>query len=145
MKFVDFHPGQVLRHGPASLNTEEILAFANAWDPQWFHTDVEAAATGPHGGLIASGWQTCALAMRMAVECALKDSDSFASPGIEQIRWFEPVRPDQPLYFQADVLETRRSVKRPELGLLRWRWQMQRDDGTPVMELVATSMFKVQA
>jgi acyl dehydratase len=143
MKFAEFHPGQILRHGPRSLTTEEIVAFATSWDPQWFHTDPEAAATGPHGGLIASGWQTCALAMRMAVECALEGSESFAGPGVENIRWLQPVRPDMPLTFQAEVLETRRSTKRPELGVLRWRWQLERDDGSVVMDLVASSLFKL--
>lgn len=143
MKFADFHPGQVLRHGPASLTPEEIVDFAKSWDPQWFHTDPEAAEAGPHGGLIASGWQTCGLAMRMACECALDGSESFASPGVDNIRWLQPVRPHQPLYFQADVLETRRSTRRPELGVLRWRWQLQLEDGRPVMEMEATSLFKL--
>lgn len=143
MKFADFHVGQVLRHGPASLSQDEILRFARDWDPQWFHTDPEAAEQGFHGGLIASGWQTCALAMRMACECALEGSESFASPGIEYIKWLQPVRPDQPLYLQADILEVRRSSSKPTLGVLRWRWQLQLGDGKPVMELLSTSLFKL--
>jgi acyl dehydratase len=145
MKFADFHTGQVLRHGPASLSTDDILTFAKAWDPQWFHTDPEAAAEGPHGGLIASGWQTCALAMRLACECALEGSESFASPGVENIRWLQPVRPDQKLWLEAEILDKRRSEKRPELGILRWTWRMVREDGAPVMEMTATSMFKLGA
>ena len=136
MKFADFHVGQVLRHGPASLSEDEILRFAKDWDPQWFHTDPEAAANGFHSGLIA-------LAMRMACECALEGSESFASPGIEAIQWLQPVRPDQPLYFQADILEVRRSSSKPTLGVLRWRWQLQRPDGKPVMVLLSTSLFKL--
>lgn len=143
MKFADFHVGQVLRHGPALLSPDEILRFARDWDPQWFHTDPEAAEQGFHGGLIASGWQTCALAMRMACECALEGSESFASPGIEGIQWLQPVRPDQPLYFQADILDVRRSSSKPTLGVLRWRWQLQLPDGKPVMALVSTSLFKL--
>lgn len=143
MQYADFFPGQVLRHGPASLSTEDILTFARQWDPQWFHTDPVAAADGPHGGLIASGWQTCALAMRLACECALEGSESFASPGVENIRWLQPVRPDQPLWLEAEVLETRRSAKRPELGLLRWTWRLLQEDRTVVMEMTATSMFKL--
>lgn len=143
MKFADFHEGQVLRHGPAMLSADEITRFAKDWDPQWFHTDPDAAATGFHGGLIASGWQTCALAMRMACECALEGSESFASPGIEYIKWLQPVRPDQPLYLQADILEVRRSSSKPTLGVLRWRWQLQLGDGKPVMELLSTSLFKL--
>lgn len=141
MKFADFHVGQVLRHGPASLSEDEIIRFAKDWDPQWFHTDPEAAACGPHRGLIASGWQTCALAMRMACECALQGSESFASPGVDAIQWLQPVRPGQLLSFEAEVLETRRSQKRPELGVLRWRWRLLSADGVPVLSVDATSLF----
>jgi acyl dehydratase len=143
MKFAEFHPGLVLRHGPASLSEDEIVRFAKEWDPQWFHTDPEAAAAGFHRGLIASGWQTCALAMRMACECALTGSESFASPGVEYIKWLQPVQPDKPLYFQAEVLEVRRSASKPALGVLRWRWQLQLDDGSAVMEMTATSLFNL--
>ena len=141
MKWADFHPGQVLTWGPASLSTEEIIAFAHDWDPQWFHADPEVAARGRFGGLIASGWQTCALAMRMAVECALGGSESFASPGVGFIRWPHPVRPGDSLMFRGSILELRRSRSRPGLGILRWSWELLHEDGRAALEMEVTSMF----
>lgn len=141
MKFADFHPGQVLSHGPASLTLEEIISFAQQWDPQWFHCDAEGAAKGRFGGLIASGWQTCGLAMRMAVQRALDGSESFASPGLAYLKWPNPVRAGEPLHFRAEVLEVRRSQSQPALGILRWRWHLLHEDGRAALELEATSLF----
>ena len=141
MKFADFHPGQVIETGPHVVNEEELLQFARAWDPQWFHTDPEAAAQGPFGGLIASGWHTCGIAMRLAVQAALHDSESYASPGLAYVKWLHPVRAGDALTLRATVLETRRSESRPELGILRWRWQMFNQSGIEVLDLEATSLF----
>ena len=81
MTFDEFHPGQRLTDGPATISEAEILAFANAYDPQWFHADVERARAGRWKGLIASGWHTCSIAMRLVVDGALRGSESFGSPG----------------------------------------------------------------
>lgn len=145
MKFLDFHPGQVIEAGPCVLTADEIVAFAKAYDPQWFHVDAEAASRGRFGGLIASGWQTCAVAMRMVAVSALEGSESFASPGIENIRWPSPVRPDDELLLTATVLEVRRSSSRPELGILRWRWELHNQEQSQVLDLVATSLFSLPA
>ena len=80
------HAGQVIEAGPYVLTEAELLQFARAYDPQWFHTDAQAAADSPFGGLIASGWHTCSIAMRLVVEAALAGSESFASPGLEHVR-----------------------------------------------------------
>ncbi|NML14420.1 MaoC family dehydratase [Azohydromonas caseinilytica] len=141
MKFAEFFAGLRISAGPASLSEAEILAFAQAWDPQWFHTDPVAADQGPFKGLIASGWQTCGLAMRLAVEAALQGSESFASPGIAYIKWPNPVRPDEPVRLEATVLEVRRSQSKPDLGVLRWRWELLHEDGRQALELEATSLF----
>jgi acyl dehydratase len=144
MKFAEFHVGQVIEAGPYTVTEQQILDFAQDWDPQWFHTDPEAAAAGPHGGLIASGWQTCGIAMRLLAEAALAGSESFASPGLQYVKWLKPVRPDDTLRVVATVLETRRSAGKP-LGILRWRWQLFNQDGTEVLDLEATSLFKLAA
>lgn len=141
MKFSEFHPGQVIEAGPHVVGEDELLQFARAWDPQWFHTEPEAAAQGPFGGLIASGWHSCSIAMRLAVDVALHDSESYASPGLAYVKWLHPVRAGDALSLRATVLETRRSDKRPELGILRWRWQMFNQAGTEVLDLEATSLF----
>ena len=141
MKFVDFQAGQVIEAGPYRLDEAELLQFARSYDPQWFHTDAVAAQSGRFGGLIASGWQTCAIAMRLAVDEVLEGSQSYASPGVEHIRWRHPVRAGDVLRLRATVIETRISRQRPELGILRWRWQLFNQQGTEVLDLEATSLF----
>src|ERR1700712_5715571 len=124
MKFAEFHAGQRIEAGPHRVTEAELLSFATAWDPQWFHTDAEAAAEGPFRGLIASGWHTCGIAMPLVVAAALAGSESFASPGLAYVRWPNPVRPDDELKLIADVIDARRSESTPRLGILRWRWQL---------------------
>ncbi|WP_028311779.1 MaoC family dehydratase [Derxia gummosa] len=141
MKFADLHAGQVIEHGPASLTEAEMLAFARQYDPQWFHVDAERARTGRWGGLIASGWQTCGLAMRMATEAVLHDSESFGSPGLAWLRWPSPVRAGDRLSFRADVIDARVSASKPHIGIVRWRWRLLADDGREVLDLEATSFF----
>ena len=141
MRFVDFQAVQVIEAGPYRLDEAELLQFARSYDPQWFHTDAVAAQSGRFGGLIASGWQTCAIAMRLAVDEVLEGSQSYASPGVEHIRWRHPVRAGDALRLRATVIETRISRQRPELGILRWRWQLFNQQGTEVLDLEATSLF----
>jgi acyl dehydratase len=140
VRFADFQVGQVIEAGPATVSEAEILEFATRYDPQWFHVDPERAAEGPHGGLIASGWQTCGIAMRLAVDAALHDSESFASPGLAYLNWRAPVRPGDALTLKATVLEARRTSK--GYGALRWHWALSNQDGVVVLDLEATSLFK---
>jgi acyl dehydratase len=141
MRFVEFSAGLVIEAGPYHVTQAEVLQFANAYDPQWFHTDPEAAAQGRFGGLIASGWHTCGIAMRLLADKALKGSESFASPGLAYIKWPHPVRPGDDLTVRATVLETRVARSQPGLGILRWRWQLFNAQGTEVLDLEATSLF----
>jgi acyl dehydratase len=141
MKFAAFSPGQVIEAGPYEVGEAELLAFARAYDPQWFHTDPDAAARGRFGGLIASGWHTCGIAMRLAADAALHDSESFASPGLAYVRWPHPVRPGDRLSLRATVVETRVARSQPTLGILRWRWQLFNAAGAEVLDLEATSLF----
>ena len=141
MKFADFHAGQVIEAGPYALSEAEVLQFATAYDPQWFHTDPQAAEKGPFGGLIASGWHTCGIAMRLVADTALHGSESFASPGLAYVKWPHPVRPGDQLTVRATVIESRRASSRPDLGLLRWRWQLFNANGIEVLDLEATSLF----
>ena len=141
MKFAEFYPGQRIEAGPYAVSEEEIVEFASTFDPQWFHTDPEAADKGRFGGLIASGWHSCSIAMRLIVDAALTNSESFASPGLDYVKWPAPVRPGDQLSLEAEVLEVRRSTKSPELGILRWRWQLFNQEDTEVLALEATSFF----
>ena len=145
VKFDDFHTGQALRAGPISPTAEDIVGFARAYDPQWFHTDAERAAASRWQGLIASGWHTCALAMRLAVDHFLAGSESFGSPGLEYLKWLAPVRPGDRLMLHAEILDKRRSDRQPTLGILRWRWQLYNQRDEAVLDMTATSFFDVPA
>ena len=145
MKFAEFHAGQLIEAGPYLVTEDELLQFANAYDPQWFHTDAGAAAEGPFGGLIASGWHTCGIAMRLVALVALEGSESFASPGLDYVKWPNPVRPGDSLRLVAKVIEARRSEKRPTLGILRWQWRLINQREQVALDLMATSLFKLAA
>jgi acyl dehydratase len=144
MKFAEFYAGQVIEAGPYVLGEQEILDFARQYDPQWFHTDPQAAAQGLFGGLIASGWQTCSIAMRLVADAALVGSESFASPGLQYVKWPHPVRPGDALRLKAQVLSARRSASRPTLGILEWQWLLHNQREMPVLDLVATSLFRLE-
>jgi acyl dehydratase len=144
MRFSEYYPGQVITLGPTSVSEAQIVAFAHQYDPQWFHADPGAAAHSRWSGLIASGWQTCGLAMRLVCDNLLVGSESIGSPGVAYLKWPAPVRPDEPLMLRVDVLEVRRSRGKPELGILRWRWRLQdADDGRDVLDLETTSLFEL--
>lgn len=140
MRFADFHEGQRIEAGPYPVTEAEVIAFARQYDPQWFHMDPEQARSGPFEGLIASGWHTCAIAMRLAADAALRGSESYASPGVAHVKWPAPVRPGDDLSFVGTVLEVRRS--RSGLGVLRWRWELFNQWGAQVLDLEATSLFR---
>lgn len=141
MKFAEFHVGQVIEGGPYEVSEEEIVRFATAYDPQWFHTDAQAAKDGRFEGLIASGWHTCGIAMRLVADAALAGSESFASPGLAYVKWPHPVRPGDRLTVRATVVEVRRSRGQSALGILRWRWQLFNAKGSEMLDLEATSLF----
>ncbi len=143
MLFADFHVGQVIHAGPLRVTEPEIIAFAKQFDPQWFHTDPERAAQGRWQGLIASGWHSCALAMRMACDAILIGSESFASPGIDSLRWQHPVRPGDELRLRCEVTEVRRS--RGGSGVVVWRWHLRNQNDIAVLEMDATSLFDLSA
>jgi acyl dehydratase len=117
--FEDYIPGSVHEFGPITVEKEEIIAFAKRYDPQTFHTDPEAATKSIYGGLIASGWLTGSLTMRLAVDHYLSHVASLGSPGLWEMRWLGPVRPGDELRIRVTVLETRRSNSKPDRGILR--------------------------
>lgn len=145
MKFNEFRAGQIITAGPYEVSEAEIIEFARQYDPQWFHTDPEVSRQGRFEGLIASGWHTCSIAMRLAVDEVLTGSESFASPGLKYVNWPAPVRPDDRLTLRAEVLETRRGSRLPELGILHWRWHLLNQDEIEVLQLEATSFFDLDA
>ncbi|UYO92921.1 MaoC family dehydratase [Pollutimonas sp. M17] len=145
MKFSEFKVGMVIKHGPIVVDEQQMLDFARSYDPQWFHVDEEHAKKGRWGGLIASGWLTCSLAMRMAVDSALYDSESFGSPGLERLRWLLPVRPGDAVRLEATVDSVRTSSTRDDLGIMRWSWRVFNQRDEQVLEVEATSLFDLGA
>lgn len=141
MRFAEFSVGQVIEAGPITVSEEEIIEFATRFDPQWFHVDPQRCAQSGWGRVIASGWHTCSIAMRLGCDAALNDSESFASPGLAYLRWPNAVRGGDQLRLRADVLEVRRSQSKPNLGILRWRWRLLNQAQQEVLDLEATSLF----
>jgi acyl dehydratase len=117
--FEDYTVGSSYVYGPVTVDEGEAVAFARAFDPQPIHVDPVAAASGPFGGLITSGWYTVALMMRLLVANYLSSVASVASPGIDELRWLKPVRPGDALRTRVTVIEARRSQSKPDRGLVR--------------------------
>jgi acyl dehydratase len=141
MKFDHFRVGQIIEAGPHHVGRDEIIDFATVFDPQWFHVDPALAERHRFGGLVASGFHTCSIAMRLIADAALAGSESLASPGVRYIKWPEPVRPGDALRLSARVLEKRISRRQPGLGILVWRWQLFNQRGGEVLQLETTSLF----
>ncbi len=138
--FEDIRPGEVYELGTRTVTEEELIAFAREWDPQPFHVDPEAAKESVFGGLIASGWQTGAIWMRMYVDTML-GSAARGSPGIEELRWLAPVRPGDTLTGRLTVLEATPSATRPDRGTIRIRGEMVNQDGVMVMAMTSRGHF----
>jgi acyl dehydratase len=132
--FEDFRVGETVEIGRHVLTEAEILDFARKYDPQPFHTDPERAKTSIYGGLIASGWQTCAIAMRVLCDGYLNGAASMGSPGMEEIRWMKPVRPGDTLIVKRTIEEARPTSK-PDRGLVLSRTDVynQRDEHVMMM------------
>jgi acyl dehydratase len=139
--FEDFEPGQAYELGSHTITEEEIVAFARAWDPQPFHVDPEAARASPFGGLIASGWHTGSLWMRLYVDSILASAAAMGSPGIEELRWLAPVRPGDTLTGRLIVLDATPSERHPGRGTIRCRCEMVNQDGVTVLSMLSRGHF----
>jgi acyl dehydratase len=137
----DFPVGAVREFGGRTLSKEDIIRFAREYDPQPFHVDEETARKTVFGGLIASGWQTCGLAMRMMCDAYLLEAASAGSPGVESIRWVLPVRPGDTLRVRLTVLESRVLQSKPHIGLVRNKWEMFNQKNELVMHMEGYGMF----
>ena len=136
----DFSVGQTFRSGSVTVNVEEIKAFAAQFDPQPFHLDEKAAAATFFGGLVASGWHTAALTMRLIVDSELKIAGGSIGAGAEELRWPRPVRPGDTLHAISEVLEVRPSKSRPDQGIIKMRTQTFNQDDQLVMNFVANML-----
>jgi acyl dehydratase len=139
--FEDYEPGSVHEFGSIRVDEEEVLAFGRRFDPQPFHTDPEAAARTEYGGLIASGWHTAGLMMRLYSDHYLSKVATLVSPGIDDLRWLRPVRPGDELSLRVTVAEARRSRSKPDRGLVRSDVEVLNQRGEVVMTLSALNFF----
>ena len=137
----DFHAGQVREFGAMQVTREAVLAFAAQFDPQPFHLDDAAAARSLFGKLSASGWHTCAMAMRMMCDEYLLESSSLGSPGMDNLRWSKPVHPGDTLSVRLTTLETRPMASRPTVGLMLSQWEVLNQRREVVMTMQGWGMF----
>ncbi|WP_300295324.1 MaoC family dehydratase [Ferrovibrio sp.] len=138
--FEDYAVGEVIKADGVTISEAEILAFAFTYDPQPFHLDKIAAETSPYGGLIASGWQTGLLGFRMLLQAGLLGKGSMGSPGLDEIRWFMPVRPGDTLYGRASIEDKRESASKPDRGIVRMKYWIENQKGETVMSFFGTQM-----
>jgi acyl dehydratase len=142
--FEDYEVGAVYEYGFARVSEAEIIAFAERFDPQPIHVDTQFAASGPFGGLIASGWHTAAIAMRLVVDHYVSKVASLASPGVDELRWPTPVRPGDSLRLRTTILETRRSRSKPDRGLVRTRAELLSQHDQTALSLVAMNLIRLR-
>ena len=128
--------------GRYEVDREEITAFAEQYDPQPFHLEEAVAADSVFGGLVASGWHTAAMCMRLVVEEFLDPETSMGASGVENLEWIEPVRPGDTLRVRIEVLETRPSESRPEMGHVRSKLTGYNQDDEAVIEWVGDGMYR---
>ena len=139
--FEDFIPGSVIPLGQRTVTEEEIIHFAQQFDPQSFHVDKDAAKASIFGGVIASGWHTCGMMMRLVVDNLLKHSSSMGSPGLDSIRWLKPVRAGDTLHLTYQVKEVRPSTSKPDRGIVISVWSVRNQHGEVVTTVEGMGMF----
>jgi acyl dehydratase len=139
--FEDFIVGETIEHGSRTVTAEEIVAFAAEFDPQPFHLDAGVPEAAIVGGLIASGWHTAAIFMRLMCDSFLLDSTSLGSPGIDTLKWLTPVKAGDAVSARSTVLSARPSQSRPGRGIVHFRHEMTNHDAEPVMRFENPIMF----
>ena len=137
----DFIPGRVFETATRTLAEEDIVRFAREYDPQAYHTDAEAARHSPFGGLIASGWQTCGVMMRLMCDGYLLESSCAGSPGLEELRWLKPVRPGDALRLKTTVIAATPSAKQPNRGTVLFLWETLNQNGEVVLSIRGRQLF----
>ena len=139
--FEDYAPEHVYEFGSVAVTESAIIEFARQFDPQYFHVDPERAKTSRFGGIVASGWHTISMAMRLYVDHYLPHAASLASPGVDEIRWPNPVRPGDTLRVRVTILEARPSRSKPDRGVVRGRIEALNQRDELVLSMIATSIL----
>ncbi|SNS75572.1 Acyl dehydratase [Noviherbaspirillum humi] len=139
--FEDFTPGRTIHVGTRLVEEQEIIDFARQFDPQPFHVDKAAGEQSIYGGLIASGWHTCGMMMRMMVDGFMREAASLGSPGVDEIRWLKPVRAGDTLSVTTTVLDARPSASKPDRGVVHTMWEAKNQHGETVTTVKGMGMF----
>lgn len=143
--FEDLEVGTKASFGHYEVTREEVIEFANKFDPQPFHLDDEAAAKTFFGRLSASGWHTCAMTMRMMVEqFSAQQAAMLGSPGIDELRWLKPVHPGDTLRVESELIEKRQSQSKPHMGFTKTRQTTFNQHDEPVMTMIGNGIYKVR-
>ncbi len=143
MKYVEDFPVGVRREiGSRTVDEAEVIRFAKEFDPQPFHIDKEAAGAGFFGGIIASGWHTCGMTMRIMVDGYLADSASLGSPGIDELRWLRPVRPGDTLTVFSTVADVKVSTTKPDRAVMTTKTEVENQNGEVVLTMLGKTMMK---
>ncbi|HWW48903.1 MAG TPA: MaoC family dehydratase [Xanthobacteraceae bacterium] len=145
LAFEDFQPGHFGTFGPRLITREEIIAYAQEYDPQPMHLDDEAAKRSLLGGLAGSGWHLCSLLMRMMYDGYIHRTASLGSPGIDEVRWTAPFRPGDELTLDVEVLSTRVSQSRPDIGIVTSAYTLKNAKGETVLYSTSPLMIKRRA
>jgi acyl dehydratase len=143
--FEDYPVGAVAQYGPIVVDEAEVIEFGRRFDPQEFHTDPVKAAQGPFGGVVASGWHTGSMMMRVLVDRYLSRTAGMGSPGMDELRWTAPVRPGDRLWVRVTVVEARRSESKPDRGLVRILIEVLNERDTVAMSVKAMTLVRCRA
>lgn len=143
--FEDIEVGQKARFGRYEVTHEEVVEFARRYDPQPFHLSEEAAARTHFGRLSASGWHTCAMTMAMIVAAMGEHEEAgLGSPGLDELKWLRPVYPGDTLRCETEILDTRRSASRPDMGIYKSRMTVFNQDDVAVMTFVSNGLIRTR-
>jgi acyl dehydratase len=141
LHFEDFTPGLTIELEGPTVSEAQIIEFARQYDPQPIHIDPAAAARGPFGEVIASGWMTGSIAMRLICDSYVLRSAAVVSPGLDELRWLRPVRPGDRLRLRMTVLESRLSRSKPDRGSVKHHWQVFNQRDEEVMSMIGWGIF----
>ena len=142
--FEDIAVGDKTTSDSKTITKEKILDFARKYDPQPFHIDEEAAKNSIYGGIIASGWHTVSILMRLLVDSMTNDRAGLGSPGCDDLRWVRPVRPGDTLHFEATIIEARKSETRPDMGIVRSQVKLFNQKDEIVLSMKSIGMVKTR-
>ena len=141
-QFEDYPVGSVAQYGPIVVDEAEVIEFGRRFDPQDFHTDPAKAAKSPFGGVVASGWHTGSMMMRVLVDRYLSRTAGMGSPGMDELRWTAPVRPGDRLWVRVAVVEARRSESKPDRGFVRILIEVLKEPGDVAMSVKAMTLVR---